>query len=345
MDLNPMVSVIMPVYNAKNYVKNAIESVLNQTFKNFEFIIVVDGATDGSAEICDQYAAQDNRIILIHQKNAGICKARNVGIHIAKGKYISFCDHDDFYFPDYLLKSVTKAETLNVPLVKFAYKSEYWKNEKLINVIEEEVPEICIPLSELSHDYPLLNLTVRALWNGLYLRDLIVGNNIYFNEEIFAGMEDFLFNIKLLKHISSIAYMSDVLFLHYGRFGQSTSLKYSERRLQDIITVQKEEAIWLAANKMHPKVVVQHRSKYLSLFIETLIHPDCPFSTKEKKRLLGDYKRSQQTSNDGTLLVSLSEIFRNPKVGVQDALFCLEMYGAILLLWRIKEYMNNSSKQ
>lgn len=84
MNNTPMVSVIMPVYNARKYIESTIESVLNQTFTDFELILIDDGATDGSGEVCDTYASMDKRIVLIHQANGGICKARNAGLAVAK---------------------------------------------------------------------------------------------------------------------------------------------------------------------------------------------------------------------------------------------------------------------
>lgn len=116
----PTVSVIMPVYNAHLYVAKAIESVLQQTYQDFELILVDDGATDGSGEICEKYAAQDDRIVLIHEENSGICKARNTGLKHAQGTYIAFCDHDDLYMPQYLEKAVSSAIKENADLVKFA---------------------------------------------------------------------------------------------------------------------------------------------------------------------------------------------------------------------------------
>jgi glycosyltransferase involved in cell wall biosynthesis len=322
---NPMISVIMPVYNAKDYVEDAIKSVLNQSYRDFELIIVDDGANDGSERICDQYAKKDRRI----------CGARNTGLANAKGKYIAFCDHDDIYFPDYLMKSVTKAEELNVPLVKFGYRSEYWRDGNLVKMFEEKVPNTCVSASELSLNYQLLNLTVRALWNGLYLKSFIIDNNIFFDEEFRAGMEDFLFNIRLLKHICTIAYIPNVLFLHFGRFGQSTSLEYSDKRLGDIMVVQNEEAMWLLSQKASPKVIVQHRRTYLALFRETLIHHNCPLSVKEKKRLLKELNSSYTGFHKDTLLASLSEIPKNPKIGIKDTLYSLRMYSILLLVWRL----------
>jgi glycosyltransferase involved in cell wall biosynthesis len=334
MSVDPFVSIIMPVYNAKDYIGKAIESVLHQSYKNFELIIIDDGASDGSELLCDQYAEVDTRIKLIHQENRGICSARNRGLKLARGKYISFCDHDDIYFPDYLMKSVIKAEKLQVPLVKFGHKSEYWKDQKLIKIVEEKVPDRCIHVSELSKDYPLLNLTIRALWNGLYLRKMIVDNNIFFNEEILSGMEDFLFNITVLRHITTVAYMPDVLFLHFGRSGQSTSLKYSEKRFRDIMTVQREEGKWLSSHNPHPKVVMQHRRKYLNLFSENLVHSDCPLSVRKRLQLIKELRNSDEISDKGTLLISLSEILKHPRMGIKDTLYCLRMYGIVILGWK-----------
>ena len=92
----PKISVIMPVYNVQEFVGKAIESVLGQTLKEFEFLIVDDGSTDKSGEICDKYAAKDKRIRVIHKENGGAPTARNVAIEIAKGEYLYFIDSDDW---------------------------------------------------------------------------------------------------------------------------------------------------------------------------------------------------------------------------------------------------------
>ena len=94
---SPLISVIIPVYNVKGYLERCVESVLTQDYKNIEVIIVDDGSTDGSAEICEALASKDNRIVVIHQINAGISAARNAGIKKSSGDYISFIDSDDFW--------------------------------------------------------------------------------------------------------------------------------------------------------------------------------------------------------------------------------------------------------
>ncbi|MBQ0135687.1 MAG: glycosyltransferase family 2 protein, partial [Oscillospiraceae bacterium] len=105
----PLVSVIMPVYGVEDYVGKAIESIQNQTYKNFEFFCVDDGTKDRSGEICDEYAKNDNRIIVIHKENGGAPTARNVAIDQAKGKYFYFMDSDDWTEPTMLEDMVTLA--------------------------------------------------------------------------------------------------------------------------------------------------------------------------------------------------------------------------------------------
>ena len=92
-----MLSVIVPVYNIKDYIKASAESVLNQGFKNLELILVDDGSTDASGDICDELALADDRVKVIHKPNGGLSDARNAGIHAATGEYISFLDGDDLY--------------------------------------------------------------------------------------------------------------------------------------------------------------------------------------------------------------------------------------------------------
>ena len=109
MQENPLISVILPVYNVGNYLDRCMKSVLHQTYKNLEIILVDDGSTDSSGKLCDKYAVTDNRVSVIHQKNQGLSAARNHGIDQSKGKYITFIDSDDYVADDmieYLLSLI-----------------------------------------------------------------------------------------------------------------------------------------------------------------------------------------------------------------------------------------------
>lgn len=113
------VSIIMPVYNSERYVSYAIDSVLNQSFEDFELILVDDGSVDKSGQICDVYAQKDARIRVIHQRNQGLCAARNAGLNIAKGDYIGFIDNDDFYYPDLIKDNYSLAFRYGADVIRF----------------------------------------------------------------------------------------------------------------------------------------------------------------------------------------------------------------------------------
>ena len=346
MSHTPMVSVIMPVYNAHLYVESTIKSVLNQTYRDFELVIVDDGATDGSGEICDAYAKQDARIVMIHQKNGGICKARNTALQVAKGKYIAFCDHDDLYQPEYLELAVTAAEKADAELVKFSYRSEYSHSGVVTRNTDECVPEQVIRVEELvQNDYELLNKTVRVLWNGLYRHSLIESLHVRFDESIRAGMEDFTFNIQLLQKIEKIVFIPQILFIHYSRLEQSTSEKYHEGRLTDIVNVFAAESKWLAKYSVSSKIVVQHRSKYVSLMTRTLCHADCQLTVSEKNAWLKRLKAADELPSKGVLKEAMKELPQKPKIAIQDILFALDWNTLLLSIWCIHTQRKNARKK
>lgn len=115
------ISIIVPVFNVQEQLKRCIDSILDQTYGDFECILVNDGSNDDSGFICDQYKKQDDRIKVIHQKNSGLSVARNNGIRFATGKYLSFIDSDDYILPNYLEKMVSLLEKNNCDIVKCDY--------------------------------------------------------------------------------------------------------------------------------------------------------------------------------------------------------------------------------
>lgn len=228
----PTVSVIMPVYNAVKYLANTIESILNQTYKDFELILIDDGATDGSSEICKDYAQKDSRIIYINQQNKGICAARNKGILIANGKYLAFSDHDDIYELNYLQRLYDLAEESNADVVKCSVK---YYNQDSSGKIKEEysiLKEEVILHRDIIDRYCEFPICFWGVWNALYKRELIRKNFIEFDETMKYGQEDFMFNIELLPHITKMASTSECLYVHYKRLSQSTSSKFNYKRME-----------------------------------------------------------------------------------------------------------------
>lgn len=129
---NTKVSVIIPVYNVEPYIKKSVDSVLTQTYKNLEIILVDDGSTDDSGKICDEYAKQDDRIQVIHQKNGGLSAARNAGLKIMTGDLIGFLDSDDWIDSDFFEILVQKQVETNADIVIIGYKYVYEKDGKII---------------------------------------------------------------------------------------------------------------------------------------------------------------------------------------------------------------------
>lgn len=98
----PLISIIIPVYNSDKTINRCVDSILSQTFNNWELLLIDDGSTDRSGELCDEYSAKDQRIKVFHKKNGGVSSARNLGLNNVKGEWITFCDSDDFVYPNWL---------------------------------------------------------------------------------------------------------------------------------------------------------------------------------------------------------------------------------------------------
>lgn len=207
------ISVIMPVYNAKDYVGRAIESVLNQDFDSFELILVDDGSTDGSGAICDEYAKNDCRIVLIHQTNAGTCAARNVGLSIAKGKYITFCDHDDEYLPHLLRDNFELIEKEKADVLQFSINRIFTEQNNF--VLEQRLKNGVFFADEKNEWYlnVRLNENFIDVWNRFYKKDLVADLN--FNTIFNHGLEDACFNLMVVPKIQKYVTNSGVYYNHY----------------------------------------------------------------------------------------------------------------------------------
>lgn len=325
----PLVSVIMPVYNAGSYLSPAIESVLNQNFRDFELILVDDGATDGSGLLCDEFAKNDTRVRVIHQNNGGISKARNTALDKAKGKYITFCDHDDFYEPQYLEVAVSRMEATNADLGKFVYRSEYWEIEsECFMVLCQKLPDENFSINQIYEDADFFDCVVRALWNGIYRREIIEKFHIRFNESVRFGMEDFLFNFHVVKNVKTISTMSQCLFVHYIRKWQSTDRKYNANKLESIILSAEKEAELLQNQKTGKEFVMKRRNMYLIKYINMLLHEKCPLTLKEKAQKMKKIRKLEAFEP----VVCWGTVLKNPKQYLCMVLYKFNLHYLLLLL-------------
>ena len=197
------VSIIVPVYNVESYLKKCLESIINQTYKNIEIILIDDGSTDNSSIICDNYQEIDKRIKVIHQENMGLSSARNKGLEIATGELISFIDSDDYVeldFIEYLYNLITNYHT-DIAVCAISKNS-----------IKNKTEDIKI----FNNKDSLLNLTNFSssikmnVMNKLYRKDII--KNIKFKENVIY--EDILFNTNVFINIKNIV-VSNIQKYHY----------------------------------------------------------------------------------------------------------------------------------
>ena len=174
MGSNSRVSIIVPVYNVKPYLTEALDSILNQTYSDIEVIIINDGSTDGSAEICAAYAEQDHRIRLIHQENKGLSSARNAGLDVMTGDIVAFLDSDDAYDPDYLKLMVRAMICEQADLVICKYTNHYTNEQMILTGDEKALPQA--PEGGYNRTqalYAYLEGSINpAVWNKIYKRHL-----------------------------------------------------------------------------------------------------------------------------------------------------------------------------
>lgn len=216
------VSVIVPVYQVEAYLAKCLDSILAQTFTDFELILVDDGTRDDCPRIMTRYAAMDARIRCIHKENGGLSSARNAGLDIARGEYIAFVDSDDTVEPTMLADAVAAAQRTGAQLVIYNYRL----------VTEDGVQNVCLPMKDETLDIDQMGLANyfyrywmpyvhgQEAWCRLYRRDIIEQNHLRYapNDEIFA--EDTLFSAMYLMHVHTLAALAKP-YVNYLQRGDS----------------------------------------------------------------------------------------------------------------------------
>jgi glycosyltransferase involved in cell wall biosynthesis len=239
--MQPKISVVIPVYNVEKYLQRCVESILNQTFQDFEIILVNDGSKDHSGAICDEYAKKDNRIKVIHKKNARVSAARNDGIKMAKGKYISFIDSDDWIEPDMYQNMIQKAEELYLDIIMCDYKKKSKdyeeKRSQLIRAgyyskdqIKNELFPCLIMFEHLEYPPTISN------WVCLFNLNFIKTNHLYYDEEIHYD-EDSIFGSKVMFNASSFYYLKGHHYYNYFYNPNSTTNTYNENRWNSFLKI------------------------------------------------------------------------------------------------------------
>jgi len=177
------VSVIVPIYNVEKYLRQCLQSIADQSLKEIEIICVDDGSTDASPKIVQEFAEKDSRFIAVTQENGGAGKARNTGLRMAKGKYMSFLDSDDFFDKDMLLEAYNTAEQYGADFSVFK-SDQYYENENTFKQVSWTVryPDLppYQPFSRRAITENVFKIFVGWAWDKLYNREFVMKNNLWF---------------------------------------------------------------------------------------------------------------------------------------------------------------------
>lgn len=217
-----LISVIIPVYNVSRYLRQCVDCVLSQTYRQLQIILVDDGSTDGSEQMCDEYAKQDERIQVIHKPNGGLSDARNVGTENAKGDYIVYLDADDKWLSgDFVEQLVSRAEHTGADMLlirqqRFA-SDDYLPQCTAYSYCESDFRSDTLSAFECLYKkraYPV------SAWSKMIKTSILRDNNILFTKGLLG--EDMDWTSRLLPHVSSVSYCNEAVYLYRERPGSIT---------------------------------------------------------------------------------------------------------------------------
>ncbi|AWI06382.1 glycosyltransferase family 2 protein [Clostridium drakei] len=302
--LQGIISIIVPVYNVENYLERCLNSIINQTYKNIEIILVDDESKDSSYLICKKYEKLDPRIILVKQKNQGVSSARNYGLSIAKGEFIGFVDSDDYIAPTMyeilldtmLMKNAdivdSRSKVFYFDEVLELYESNSVKDDTLIRQI---ISDDCRELYSKFFDVDIIRWSV---YSKLFRRDVI-------NDERFKGCngEDTRFMLNIFKHCKVFVSIDNVLYFYFKGNTSSSTSSFTERTL-DVLEFYMDFAKYLKIHKEFDKSD-KCMAKYYILMLN--YYARLKYSKiKNKRRYMISYK--EKIRNDLEILIKNTKV-------------------------------------
>lgn len=320
----PKISVIVPVYNVEKYLNRCVDSILNQTFEDFELILVNDGSPDNCGNICDEYAQKDNRVKVIHKKNGGVSSARNAGIDTAQGEYIMFVDSDDWINENMLNDMYNMPDSdMKVSSIRMIGKDNsteyiidtkmYTQEDLLIGFFSEAFPIICFcgPCCKL------------------YKKDIIFNNAVRFNEDMSLG-EDTYFNLNYIKHCKSI-YTSEQIYYYYMR--ENSGSLFTKFRLNMYYDIRKVFDLKVKmANELNMgrDSVFKLKLSYIQSLIGNLIKMVDTNTKSEVKKYMSLLQKDKEF-NDDILIKNLKSTHK-----LINKLISCNLFNTAYLLFFIK---------
>ncbi|MBP2114403.1 glycosyltransferase [Paenibacillus silagei] len=271
-----VVSIIVPIYNVEQYLVRCLKSLVNQTYKNIEIILVDDGSPDNCGDICDEYSKRDNRVKVVHKKNGGLSDARNSGLKIAQGEFVLFVDSDDFIELDAVEKLLAYANENRLDVVcGNAYRIKDANSSKYIMIGGTSNNKVMTGEQYLVDCIKYKKFSV-AVWTRMYRRDLIQNNNIYFTRGLLH--EDENWTPKLLLAAERVGYLNYSFYNYLIRDNSITQTGDKRKHVADVIKTCVElelEYNKLNINRVNKRVLKDY---LVRLYINT-----CTFGEYDKK--------------------------------------------------------------
>ena len=226
------VSIIVPVYNVEKYIEKCLKSLISQSYKNIEIILIDDGSKDNSGKICDTYKGKDSRIKVIHKENAGVSEARNSGIQKATGKYLCFVDADDFVMNDYVNYMyqliVKNSSDIAVCAKMFSNFNEEQSSDEMTAVLDGENAIIRI----LNYRMPI------GVYSRIFKKDLIKNNKIKFLKDIYMG-EGFNFNVACFQKAKKVIISNYKVYYYRRDNATSATTNFSIKKCENSLYAMK----------------------------------------------------------------------------------------------------------
>ncbi len=315
----PKVSIIIPVYNGEKVLERCLNSVLAQTYTDFELIIINDGSTDRSIDIINEYKNKDNRIKVINNKNNGVSETRNIGIEASIGEYIQFVDCDDYIESNMLSNMVDNIENAKVDLIVTGIFLDIENGNDVKRSIQTFKYENLHGKANIARGVleRLDGAYIHSLWNKIFKRDIIVKNNIKMDKNINLG-EDLIFNLEYLKRCENIVF-DDKCYYHYCmQATESLTARYRENKLElmKLLYDKCEEYFYYCGLKNFELLNNVFIKWMYSCFID-MNNIQCKLTIKEKIKYIKESRENyieiiNKTNNLGLMLGILKAFLRYP---------------------------------
>ena len=341
----PKFSIIVPVYNSEEFLPKTLDSILCQTLQEFELILVDDGSSDLSGIMCDQYAEIDKRIIVIHKKNGGICSARNMGLSVAKGTYIAFCDNDDICDKNLLRDNYILAEKYDADIVRFSRNWQVQKDGRIISEQKTEFDFGVFGADNFSENFKQIDKSGEGIWAGIYRRNFLIKNKICFAEHMKYGYEDMYFTIQAYMHLPKIVLNPQIYYYWIMRYEHSTSAKVNINNIDSLIEclcLKRQLLDKLNIEQYYPELWLEEISKRAFSVVRYVSPNKVKMPLKERIQII-KYFRNQPIFDYGITKQAKKAFLKKSKnKWFVYRLFCLKRYYLLYYAIMFKQVLDRN---